>query len=403
MQGAIVKSTQPVASLTELAAHQRRRIGKNNLGPRAPKASDERRRRLTAVVYCEGNFAAIDGKTANGLVRHSEMYEIVAVIDSRLSGLDAGMMLDEVPNGIPICRNLGDTLQHVDTVPDTFIFGMAPSSGMLSPHEREVVLIAIGLGMNIVSGLHEFLGDDAEFLAASVASNVTIRDVRKPRAKKDLRLYSGRISEVTCPRIAVLGTDCAIGKRTTATILTQALNDRGLNAVMIGTGQTGLIQGARYGVALDAIPSQFCAGEMEATIIEAFEGEGPDIIIIEGQGALSHPAFSTSSFILRGGLPDAVVLQHAPGREFRCDFETMRMPTPASEIKLLETFAKTAVIGLTINHEKMSEGEVDQAIRSYESELGIPVTDALTRSPDRLIDMVFKAFPALERQSLAVA
>ncbi|MBL6599777.1 MAG: DUF1611 domain-containing protein, partial [Alphaproteobacteria bacterium] len=243
MQGAIVKSTQPVASLTELAAHQRRRIGKNNLGPRAPKASDERRRRLTAVVYCEGNFAAIDGKTANGLVRHSEMYEIVAVIDSRLSGLDAGMMLDEVPNGIPICRNLGDTLQHVDTVPDTFIFGMAPSSGMLSPHEREIVLIAIGLGMNIVSGLHEFLGDDAEFLAASIASNVTIRDVRKPRAKKDLRLYTGRISEVTCPRIAVLGTDCAIGKRTTATILTQALNDRGLNAVMIGTGQTGLIQG----------------------------------------------------------------------------------------------------------------------------------------------------------------
>jgi hypothetical protein len=90
----------------------------------------------------------------------------------------------------------------------------------------------------------------------------------------------------------VLGTDCAIGKRTTATILARALNDRGVKAVMIGTGQTGLIQGARYGVPIDAIPSQFCAGELEATIINAFTVENPDAIIIEGQGALSHPAFS---------------------------------------------------------------------------------------------------------------
>ena len=153
-----------------------------------------------------------------------------------------------------------------------------------------------------------------------------ILDVRKPRPKKDLRIFSGRIAQVTCPRIAVLGTDCAIGKRTTSTILTQALNASGLKAVMVGTGQTGLIQGARYGIALDAVPSQFCSGELEATIIEAFEGEDPDVIIIEGQGALSHPAYSTSAFILRGSCPDAVVLQHAPGRPHRCDFEQMTMP-----------------------------------------------------------------------------
>ena len=116
-----------------------------------------------------------------------------------------------------------------------------------------------------------------------------------------------RWSNCTCPRIAVLGTDCAIGKRTTANILTKALNDRGIKTVMIGTGQTGLIQGARYGVALDAIPSQFCAGELEATIVEAFENENPDVIIIEGQGSLSHPAFSSTSFILRGSCPNGVV------------------------------------------------------------------------------------------------
>lgn len=394
---------KPIPSAVSLPAPYSGSTGKNDPWPKIPPANSQRPLDLTAIVYCEGNFGDIDGKTANGLVRHSEKYKITAIIDSGLSGFDAGAILDDCPNGIPICKDLGDALLRTATVPDAFIFGMAPSSGMLSSLERGVVLNAMGLGMNIVCGLHEFLGDDPEFKAASVAANVTILDVRRPRAKKDLRLFTGRIGEMTCPRIAVLGTDCAIGKRTTATILTQALNDRGVKAVMIGTGQTGLIQGARYGVALDAIPSQFCAGEMEATILEAIESEDPDVIIIEGQGALSHPAFSTSSFILRGGLPDAVILQHAPGREFRCDFETMPMPTPASEINLLETFADTTVIGLTINHEKMSEAEVDDTIMNYEKELGIPVTDAITRSPDHLAKMVFAAFPNLQRKLPAVA
>ena len=355
----------------------------------------ERERVATAVVYCEANFGKIDGKTANGLVRRSEKYEILAVIDSRQAGRDAGVVLGEVPKRIPICRDLADALCHVGGVPDWFIFGMAPAGGMLSSRERGLVLEAIDLGMNVVNGLHEFLNDDPVFLAASVAKNVEILDVRKPRAKKDLRLYSGRISDVTCPRIAVLGTDCAIGKRTTANILTQALNDRGIKAVMVGTGQTGLIQGARYGVALDAIPSQFCSGEMEAAIVEAFEGENPDVIIIEGQGALSHPAYSTSSFILRGSCPQGVVLQHAPGRTHRCDFEQMAMPTPDTEINLIQTFADTKVIGLTINHEHMTDIEVDTAITLYECELGIPTTDALTGSPERLLEMVFAAFPEL--------
>ncbi len=228
--------------------------------------------RPTAVVYCEANFGDLDGKTANGLVRHSERYEIVSVIDSHQAGLDAGIVLGDKPNGIPICSDLADAVAQAGTTPDFFIFGVAPASGMLSSHERGVVLEAITRGMGIVNGLHEFLNDDAVFAAASAISGVPIIDVRRPRDKKDLRLFSGRIAEVTCPRIAVLGTDGAIGKRTTATILTQALRDAGLRAVLVGTGQTGLIQGARYGVALDAIPSQFCSGEMEAAVVDAFEG-----------------------------------------------------------------------------------------------------------------------------------
>jgi len=361
------------------------------------------RRIATAIVYCEANFGAIDGKTANGLVRHSEKYKILSVIDSQKAGLDAGMVLDDEPNDIPICRDLAESLLRADEVPDYFIFGMAPSSGMLSESEREIVLEAISHGMHIVNGLHEFLNDDPEFIAASRASNITILDVRKPKAKKDLRIFSGRIAEVSCPVIAVLGTDCAIGKRTTATILARAFQDRGMNAVMIGTGQTGLIQGARYGIALDAVPSQFCAGELEAIIYEAFEAECPDLIIIEGQGALSHPAFSTTSFILRGSCPDGVILQHAPGRTYRCDFEQMLMPKAAAEINLIQAFCDTKVIGLTINHENMSESEVDEAIASYECELKLPVTDALTRSPESLVQMVLSSFPTLGEKLTACA
>lgn len=352
----------------------------------------------TAVVYCEANLGAIDGKTANGLVRYSEKYKILAVIDSEKAGLDSGVVLDDQPNDIPVCRDLATAIVHVGSIPDYFIYGMAPASGLLSSHERGLVLEAIDLGMNVVNGLHEFLNDDPVFAAASAANNVEILDVRKPHAMKDLRLFSGRITDVTCPRNAVLGTDCAIGKRTTATILTRALCDHGLNAVMVGTGQTGLIQGARYGIALDAIPSQFCSGELEATIVEAFANESPDVMIIEGQGALSHPAYSTSSFILRGSCPNAVVLQHAPERPHRCDFQQMPMPLPATEINLIQTFSDTKVIGLTINHENMTDEEVDVAITLYERELGIPATDALTRSPERLVEMVMAAFPELTKK-----
>ena len=356
----------------------------------------------TAVVYCEGNFGKIDGKTANGLVRHSEAYKVVSIIDSTHSGENSGQVLDEVNNTIPILESLDAVSAHATFLPDTFIYGMAPSTGRLSPADRGVVLDAIARGMNIVSGLHEYLSDDAEIAQAASERRVSIRDIRKPKLSKDMRLFDGSVASVHALRIAVLGTDCAIGKRTTATVLARALNAKGIKTVLVGTGQTGLIQGARYGVALDSVPSQFCAGELEATIVEAFDNEQPDVIIIEGQGALSHPAFSTTSFILRGACPHAVVLQHAPARAFRCDFDTMAMPDPADEIILIETFADTRVIGLTLNHEHMNDDQISQAMARFSHELGIPVTDALNRPVRHLLDMVFAAFPAL-RQGLTGA
>jgi len=357
--------------------------------------------RPTAVIYCEANFGAADGKTANGLVRHSERFEILSVIDGQQAGQDTGEVLGDGSNGIPIVTDLAEAIRLHGNAPDVLIFGMAPSSGMLSSAERQVMLGAMEMGVGIVNGLHEFLNDDPEFAAAAKVHGVTIVDVRRPREKKDLRMFSGRIDEVTCPRIAVLGTDSAIGKRTTATILTQALNDHGIKAVMVGTGQTGLIQGARFGVALDAIPCQFCSGEMEAAVVEAFEAERPDVIIIEGQGALSHPAYLSSTFILRGSRPNGVILQHAPARKRLGDFPGIPASNPVSEIDLIETFADTKVIGLTINHENMTDIEISAAIELYELELGIPATDALARPADRLVEMVVEAFPAIERKPVA--
>jgi uncharacterized NAD-dependent epimerase/dehydratase family protein len=351
----------------------------------------------TAVVYCEGNFGDIDGKTANGLVRHSERYRIVAVVDSRHDGADAGEVLGDAPNGIPVCATLEAAMDLPGGRPAWFIIGMAPASGLLSAAERSTVLHAMSLGMSVVNGLHEFLDDDAEFAAARATYGVAITDVRKPRDTKDLRMFDGRIASVDCIRIAVLGTDGAIGKRTTSTILAQALNDAGIQTVLVGTGQTSLIQGARHGIALDAIPSQFGVGELEGAVVGAWEEQRPDVIIIEGQGALSHPAYLSSAAVLRGSRAQAVVLQHAPKRRWLSDFAAFPMPTAASEIDLIETFADTKVIGLTINHEDMDDDEVTAAIAAYEADLGIPVTDALARPAGDLVDLVVAAFPELRK------
>ncbi len=357
----------------------------------------------SAIVYCEGNFAGIDGKTANGLVRHSQAYRIVSVIDSGHAGKDSGEVLDGSANGILVSASLDAAIDAEAQRPDTLIYGMAPSTGKLSTADRAVILDAIARGMNVVSGLHEYLGDDPEISAAARARGVSIRDIRKPRPSKDMRLFDGSVAAVGAIRIAVLGTDCAIGKRTTATVLASALNAHGIHTVLVGTGQTGLMQGARYGVAMDAVPPQFCCGELEGAIVSAYEGEQPDVILIEGQGALSHPAFCTSAFILRGSQPDAVILQHAPKRTHRCDFPDMSMPDPKDEIALIEAFSATKVVGLTINHEGMGKTEIDAAITDYAQSLDLPVTDALNRPADALVAMVLAAFPALGRKASVAA
>lgn len=356
-----------------------------------------------AVVYCEGEFGRVDGKTANGLVRHSEAYRIVSVVDSRHAGRDSGLVLDGETNQIPVFGDLQTAVSHEPLVPGTLIYGAAPSNGRLSDPDRKVVLDAIGLGMNVVCGLHEHLCDDEEIAALAASQGVSLRDIRKPKPSKEMRIFDGSVARVGAIRVAVLGTDCAIGKRTTATVLACALNDVGVRTVLVGTGQTGLMQGAKYGVAMDATPPQYCCGELEGAVVAADRNERPDVILIEGQGALSHPAFCTSAFILRGGQPDAVILQHAPRRRFRCDFPEMAMPDPVDEVKLIEAFAGTNVVGVTLNHEGMDDDEIEVAIMHLRRRMKLPVTDALTRPAADLANIVLDAFPELPRRPVAAA
>ena len=357
---------------------------------------------VDALVYSENEFGQIDGKVANGLARHSEKYNILGIIDSTKAGLDAGEYLDGIKNGIPIFKSMDDALQSFSSVPDFFIYGIAPLASFLDKSQRDVILDAMTKGMSIVNGLPEFLSEDGEFTQRAIECGVRIHDIRKPPPRKELHGFTGDILNVDTPIITVMGTDCAVGKRTTTVNLVEALKQEGLNAAFIATGQTGLLQGAKYGVAVDVLSSGFSAGEVEHAILEACENEHPDIIVVEGQGALSHPAFTSSAAILRGAIPDAIIVQHPPRRINHCDYPDIPMPTLASEIGLIEMFSKSKVVAITLNHEDMSTDEIAAAIVEYECLYGLPVTDVLTNGCGKLVKQLFEVFPVLREKAALV-
>jgi len=348
----------------------------------------------SAIVYSENEFGKLDGKVANGLVRYSGNYNIVGVIDSTKKGLDAGEYLDGIKNGIPVFKDLHQAINQLDTVPDYFIYGIAPLKPQLNDEEKEVIYTAMEAGLNIVNGLPEFLSDDLTCATLAKKYRVSILDVRKPPSKELLHNFTGRIRGVKTPIITVSGTDCAVGKRTTALKLVEALQADGQKAIFISTGQTGILQGSKYGIAIDVLSSGFATGEVENAILEALKEE-PDIIVVEGQGALSHPAFTSSSAIIRGSMPKAIILQHPPKRTTRCDFPNIPMPTLESEIKMLEVFSGAKVIGITINHEGMEDKEIETVTAEYEEKYHLPTTDVLKNGCAKLIEKLHKVFPDL--------
>lgn len=353
----------------------------------------------TALIYCENQFGLMDGKTAAGLVRHSETYNIVGVIDSSLAGKDAGEKLDNKKNNIPIFANLESALAKLPDIPNCYIYGKAPLEATIPFAERALILEAMTKGMDIINGLHQFFSEDPEFSQMAANWGIEIKDIRKPPQLKDLHVFSGQIAQVNVPIIAILGTDCACGKMTTAVELNQALNNLGIKSVLVATGQTAIMQGAAYGVSIDALVSQFVIGEIENAVVRAFEQESPDIILVEGQSAVSHPAFMSSVGILKGSMPDGIILQHPPGRKFRCDFPDLLMPTIESEILLIEAISQSEVIAIAISHENLTELETQKIIKGYENRLRLPTTDVLTDGCQKLVRALCDRFLTLYPQN----
>lgn len=352
----------------------------------------------TALVYCENQFGLMDGKTAAGLIRHSETYTIVGVIDSSLAGKDAGEELGDRKNYIPIFKDLRKALENLPEIPDCYIYGKAPLDACISTEERLLILEAMAKGMDIINGLHEFFSDDREFIDMAVQCDIQIKDIRKPPKFKDLHVFTGQIFQVNVPVIAVLGTDCACGKMTTAVELNKALNSLGIKSVLVATGQTSLMQGAKYGISIDALVSQFVIGEIESAVMQAFDRENPDLILVEGQSAVGHPAFMSSLGILKGSMPDGIILQHPPSRKFRCDFPLLAMPTVESEIKLIETISSSKVMAIALSHENLTDKQILKIIEDYEGRFRLPTTDVLNYGCEKLVQMLGNHFPKLKQK-----
>ena len=343
----------------------------------------------TALILCDGAYGTVNGKTAHGLVRGTSRYRIVGVVDPPTSGRDAGEVLDGVSRGIPIFRTLEDALQRLPERPDFAVVGIATSGGRFTPELKGSVRLAVERGLSVVNGLHEFLGDDAVLSAESRRTGANLIDVRWVPPRAELHFWSGEILSLTIPRIAVLGTDCAIGKRTTTRLAVEACRAAGIRAEWISTGQTGWMQGAPFGIVLDSIPNDFVSGELEHAILSCARTLHPEVILLEGQSSLRNPSGPCGAeFILSGGAR-TVILQHAPGRAYFDGWEKERLAIPpvAEEIELIRMLG-AEVVALALNGEGLSRDELGRARARLERELSVPVVLPLEEGVDRLVPVI---------------
>jgi len=341
-----------------------------------------------AIVYCEGAFGTSNGKTAHGLVRRSRRYRILSVVDSRHAGEDAGFILDGTNNHIPIHKNIRDAIDSYSgssRAATHLVVGLATDGGRLPQAARKDILLALDHGLHVDSGLHDFLSEDPEMMAMAEKMNVRIRDIRKPPDRKNLHFFSGKIEDVSCLNVAVLGTDSAIGKRTTALILADALNSAGYHSELIGTGQTAWMQGVPYGIILDSLVNDFVSGEIEHAVWRAWQAVRPKVIILEGQGSLMNPAYPGGFEILAGGRPDMVVLQHAPGRRDYDGFPGYRIRPLEKQIQVIELLSEKPVVAVTVNHEGLTAGDIPGCCHEITRNTGIPAFDVLQDGAGELV------------------
>jgi uncharacterized NAD-dependent epimerase/dehydratase family protein len=345
-------------------------------------------RKPSAAILSGGLLGTDYAKTANDLVRTCERYEVLAVIDGRHAGADAGAVVMGRPSGLPVFATVAE-MASAGVRPDVCIVSGVPFGSPLPDVIRADMLDAVRRGMGVINGLHVRIAEDPEIAAAAASAGVTIQDVRRPR--KDLRYYTGEVlRRPTPPRVPVLGTDMCLGKLTTARLLTREARARGVRAETLWTGHCGFLQGGDYGVFFDATPNDFCVGELEGEVLRCIDEADPELIFIEGQSALRSPAGPCGAeFFLSLGAR-GVVLQHAPRRRWFDGLEGVAaIPPVETEIELLRLYG-VEVYAVTLNQSGMTADEAEAERASLEGRLGgipvaLPLVD-LSRVVDTVLD-----------------
>jgi uncharacterized NAD-dependent epimerase/dehydratase family protein len=321
------------------------------------------------------------GKTARGVIRYGP-HQTVAILDSERAGQEY--------EGIPIVATVGDALPYG---PTTALVGVAVAGGRLGPEWREIIRSAIENGLDVEAGMHEFLADDPEFAELARRHGVELRDVRRP--PPDLSVPTGENLTHGASVVLTVGSDCAIGKKTMAIELHREAERRGIRSVFVPTGQTGImIEG--WGIAVDAVVSDFLAGAAERLVLEG--ARRGDLLWVEGQGALLHPQFSGVTLgLMHGSAPHAFVLCHAAGARAIEGCPGHEIPSLGELVDLHERVALPArpakVAAIALNTRALDERAARAAIEAAEDETGLVVDDPVRLGSGRLVDAVLARLP----------
>ena len=320
------------------------------------------------------------GKTARGVLAYGQR-PVVALLDSTRAG--------ETQGGVPIVASVDDAL---GLGPTTAVVGVATQGGRFPPAWRELLRTCIGKGLHVENGLHEFLGDDAEMVDLAARHRVELRDLRRPPA--GLNVPTGANLELPVQTVLTVGSECAIGKMTVSLELEREARSRGLAAEFVPTGQTGIAI-AGWGIAVDAVVSDFLAGAAEQLVVEGHE-RGGELLLVEGQGSLIHPAYSGVTLgLVHGSAPHAFVLCHLAGQtevEGYPGHPILSLPALVELHELIALPARPArVAAVALNTRELDEGEARDAIAAAETETGLVADDPVRFGPSRLLDAVLAA------------
>ncbi|MBD2754088.1 DUF1611 domain-containing protein [Spirosoma validum] len=340
-----------------------------------------------AILLTDGLLSTPNAKTAHGLIRGTERYTVVGVVDAPTAGQDAGIVLDGQSRNIPVFASVDEALEQVDSV-EYAIIAIATNGGVLPQTMLTDVKRCIEQGVSIVNGLHEFLNDKPEIVTLAQQHGVQLIDVRRPKSRDELHFWTGEVNQITAPIIAVIGTDCALGKRTTARLVREACERHDVNAQMIYTGQTGWLQGGKYGFVFDSTLNDFVSGELEHALVTCWRETCADVLLIEGQAALRNPSGPCGSEFLVSGNARYVVLVHAPKRTYYDhDPAWGRIPSVESEIALIRAY-HSEVIALALNTEDCTNEEAVTYQKEYAERLGIPALLPLQEGVDTIIPVI---------------